>query len=566
MKSEYSGRKWMGLSGVRLSFMIGAVASAGFLLLGYDQGVMSGLLTLPSFTETFPQIDTTRNKAGTSSESTLQGLTIGLYEIGCLIGALSCLWLGDLWGRRAVIWVGTIWMVIGAIIQASSFGLPQLIVGRIIGGIGNGMHTATIPMWQSECSPPHKRGKLVMIEGLLITGGICMAYWIDFAFYWLDPNYPHRSAAWRIPIAWQIFLCLPTFLTILMPESPRWLVLKGRTDEAREVIGCLDETSVDDPETIAKVKEIQESLAVAQSKGLSDVFKNGKEKNLHRALLGIVSQAAQQLSGINLITYYAATLFETNLGLSALLSRILAACNGTEYFIASIVAVYTIETFGRRKLMLFGAAGMCITMAILGGLTAPSSLKKTASGEASNKAPAYAAAVFLFVFNTFFAIGWLGMTWLYPAEICPLSIRAAANGLSTASNWIFNFLVVLVTPISFYQIDYGTYLVFMSLNAIIFFVTFFCFPETAGRSLEEMSGIFEKASTRNPYDVVRIEQRTPRRYDKQGQLLVSDEELGQGIFGDEVVQTKEKSADKDSQPDALRVETHDADSPSTRSG
>ncbi|MCO5613567.1 hypothetical protein L7F22_067844 [Adiantum nelumboides] len=571
MKEEYTGKRWMGLCGVQLSFMIGAVASSGFLLLGYDQGVMSGLLTLPSFTEIFPEIDTTRNKAGTSSESTLQGLTIGLYEIGCLIGALSCLWLGDLWGRRAVIWVGTIWMVVGAIIQASSFGLPQLIVGRIIGGIGNGMHTATIPMWQSECSPPHKRGKLVMIEGLLITGGIAMAYWIDFAFYWLDPSsthtapnsynpqdYPHRSASWRIPIAWQILLCLPTFLTILMPESPRWLILKGRIEEAREVIGCLDETSSNHPETIAKVKEIEESLAAAQNTGLSDVFKNGKEKNLHRALLGIVAQAAQQLSGINLITYYAATLFETNLGLSALLSRILAACNGTEYFIASIVAVYTIETFGRRKLMLFGAAGMCITMAILGGLTAPNSLKKMSNGEASNKGPAYAAAVFLFVFNTFFAIGWLGMTWLYPAEICPLAIRAAANGLSTSSNWIFNFLVVLVTPISFYQIDYGTYLVFMALNAIIFIVTFFCFPETAGRSLEELSGIFEKASTRNPYDVVRIEQRTPRRYDEKGQLLISDEELGQGMFGDEVIKTEKKE-------DAVRIETHDAESPSIRS-
>lgn len=88
-----------------------------------------------------------------------------------MAGALSCLWLGDLLGRRAIIWIGTVWMVIGAIVQASAFGLDQLIVGRVIGGIGNGMHTATIPMWQSECSPPHKRGMLVMVEGLLITGG-----------------------------------------------------------------------------------------------------------------------------------------------------------------------------------------------------------------------------------------------------------------------------------------------------------------------------------------------------------------------------------------------------------
>lgn len=112
----------------------------------------------------------------------------GIVElVGCLIGALSCLWLGDMLGRRAIIWIGTVWMIVGAIIQASSFSLAQLIVGRVVGGVGNGMHTATIPMWQSECSPPHKRGMLVMVEGLLITGGICMAYWIDFAFYWWVP-------------------------------------------------------------------------------------------------------------------------------------------------------------------------------------------------------------------------------------------------------------------------------------------------------------------------------------------------------------------------------------------
>lgn len=373
---------------------------------------MSGLLTLPSFTEVFPEIDTTKNaeaEQGTSTESTLQGLTIGLYEIGCLIGALSCLWLGDLWGRRAIIWIGTVWMIVGAIIQTSSYSLAQLIVGRVIGGVGNGMHTATIPMWQSECSPPNKRGMLVMVEGLLITGGICMAYWIDFAFYWLDPDsrfeegtyslddFPHRSAAWRIPIAWQILLCIPTFITIWMPESPRWLVLRNRKEEARRVLACLDEMDMDDPEVDAKIREIEGSIELAQHVGLKDLFKQGKEKNFHRTVLGFVIQMFQQISGINLITYYAATLYETNIGLSPLVSRIVAACNGTEYFLASFIAVWTIERFGRRNLMLFGAAGMSATMAILAGTTSPAALRPNADGEATRQAPAYVAAVFLFV-------------------------------------------------------------------------------------------------------------------------------------------------------------------------
>jgi sugar porter (SP) family MFS transporter len=407
--------------------------------------------------------------------------------VGCLIGALSCLWLGDMLGRRPVIWIGTIIMVIGAIIQCTSFGLAQLIVGRIITGVGNGMHTATIPVWQSECSPPHKRGMLVMVEGLLITGGICMAYWIDFAFYWLDPaakfgtnapgqtnlynpaDYPHRSAAWRVPVAWQILLCIPTFITIWMPESPRWLILRGRDQEAREVLSSLDELPLDDPEIEMKVKEIQDSLANSgTSRNLSNLFKQGKEKNFHRATLGFVNQMFQQISGINLITYYAGTIFQNNIGMSPLVARIVAACNGTEYFLASFIAVFTIEKFGRRKLMLFGAAGMSMSMVVLAATTCPAALKPDpVTGDATNHGPAYVAAVFLFVFNSFFAIGWLGMTWLYPAEITPLSIRAAANGVSTAANWIFNFMVVLITPIAFATIGYQTYIIFAVISELL---------------------------------------------------------------------------------------------------
>ncbi|CAO1617459.1 unnamed protein product [Parajaminaea phylloscopi] len=531
---DYHGPKYLGLSGAPLSRMIGFAAGAGFLLFGFDQGVMSALLTLPSFTEVFPEIDTSGENA-LSDESTLQGLTIGLYEIGCMIGALSCLWLGDLWGRRAMIWIGTVWMILGAIIQVAAPNIGTLIGGRIVGGVGNGLHTATIPMWQSECSPPHKRGMLVMIEGLLITGGICMAYWVDFAFYWLDPasrfspgsynpdDFPHRSAAWRVPIAWQILLCIPTFITIWMPESPRWLLLRGREQEARQVMASLDELDLKDPEIDVKVSEIQSSIAAASKVGLSDLFRQGRERNFHRMMLGFIIQMFQQISGINLITYYASTLYEQNLGLEPTVARIVAAANGTFYFASSFIAVWTIERYGRRNLMLFGAAGQCATMAILAGTGAHLDVNGTA----------VTAAVFLFVFNFFFAVGWLGMTWLYPAEITPLSIRAAANGISTSSNWLFNFIVVLITPIAFYNIGYHTYTTFCVLNAFILVSTYFLFPETAGRSLEEMSAIFEKSSKYNPYDVVRQEKRTPRRYDKQGNLIQEPGAIEHGLFEDQ---------------------------------
>lgn len=131
-----------------------------------------------------------------------------------------------------------------------------------------------------------------------------------------------------------------------------------------------------------------------------DCFAQNRNRNLHRTVLGYVNQMFQQISGINIITYYAATIFENNIGLSPFVSRLLAACNGTEYFLASWIAVPTIERFGRRQLMLFGAAGQAICMCILAGTTSHPSY-----------GTGIAAAAMLFLFNTFFAVGWLGMTW-----------------------------------------------------------------------------------------------------------------------------------------------------------
>lgn len=138
----------------------------------------------------------------------------------------------------------------------------------------------------------------------------------------------------------------------------------------------------------------------------------------------------QQISGINLITYYAATIYES-IGLDGNLSRLLAAANGTEYFLASWIAVFLIEKAGRRPLMLFGAVGMSLSMVVLAITT---SFTKGDTQQVQT-GPGYVAVVFLFIFNTFFAIGWLGMTWLYPSEIVPLRIRAPSSALSTSANW-----------------------------------------------------------------------------------------------------------------------------------
>jgi len=348
-----------------------------------------------------------------------------------------------------------------------------------------------------------------MIEGALITCGIMISYWVD-----LGLSFAPGSVAWRFPLAFQIVFCIIILVFIPpLPESPRWLILKGRDDEAREVLAALADKDVSDKYVQQEFAEIKDTVLEMSKGSFSDLFTMDRDRNLHRTALAYTNQMFQQISGINLITYYAAVIY-SNLGLSSFLSRLLAALNGTEYFLASWPAVFLVERVGRRRLMLLGAAGQAATMAVLAGVNSQ-----------TTKAAQIAGVVFLFVFNTVFAVGWLGMTWLYPAEIVPLRIRAPANALSTSANWIFNFMVVMVTPVAFNNIGWRTYVIFAVINAFMVPCVYFFYPETAYRSLEEMDTIFHKVQGwKGVFTVVKQAKLEPRWYGKHGELLVNYED------------------------------------------
>ncbi|TAQ90061.1 hypothetical protein B7494_g1618 [Chlorociboria aeruginascens] len=474
-------------------------------LFGYDQGVMGGLLTLGSFVRTFPEIDTVRytTENGYSSSvvnhvSTIQGISVASYNLGCFLGSIITMFIGDLLGRRRVIFLGSSIIVVGAALQASAFSLGHLIAGRVVTGLGNGMNTSTVPTWASETSKSNKRGKMVMVEGAMITGGICFSYWVDFGFSFLEPS----TISWRFPIAFQIVFALLLLAVIMeLPESPRWLILRGKEDEAMSVISALADLPPEDHLVKVEFAEIKDSVLEMSQYGYKDLFTMGPDRNFHRVVLGYVNQVFQQISGINLITYYAATIYSKYIGLTGLLPNILAACNGTEYFMASWVAVYTIEKFGRRSLMLFGAVGMSGSMAILAGMD------YLAQNNRGNSAPGIVQAVFLFVYNTFFAIGWLGMT------------------------------VVMITPVAFSSIGFKTYVIFAVINAFIIPVVYFFYPETAYRSLEEIDTIFRK--TEGWFEVVLIARNEPRRYGEDGQLLIDYEQTDEHVIRQQSIASRE---------------------------
>lgn len=230
-----------------------------------------------------------------------------------------------------------------------------------------------------------------------------IAYWVDYGFYFLE-----GSVRWRFPIAFQSFFTVVVMWGLLyLPESPRWLAMKGRLDEARSVTARLLGKRLDDDEVTSEVQAISEALESQSSKGkfrYRELLTNGPSQNLRRTILGIAAQFFQQICGINLITYYATFLFENSLGFDPGMSRLLAAANGTEYFLASLVALPLIERTGRRKLMLIGAFGMMASMAILAGTVSTGGVRENGAPVLETKY-GVTATVFLFVFNTFFAIG-----------------------------------------------------------------------------------------------------------------------------------------------------------------
>ncbi|QKX56093.1 uncharacterized protein TRUGW13939_03193 [Talaromyces rugulosus] len=484
------------LRGRPLSFVIGIVCALGFMLQGYDQAVANGLLTLDTFVSTFPEIDTLHTSgAQKNHNSTIQGTTVAIYELGCALGALSCMFIGDKLGRRKTIFLAGCVVIVGVIIQTTPFSLAQLIVARVITGLGVGAFTATIPMYVSESVNAKHRGKIVLLEGFFAIGGVALASWIEFGLYYVKNN----SVNWRFPIAFQgLFGIIITSCILFLPESPRWLVRKDRMESAARVLAQLEDADGDSEAVAQGLDSIRQSLQDDQGSERShNPFAFNETRNFNRTMVAIAVNVIAQMTGVNVITFYSDTIFETDLGYSGTTARIISGCLQIWQFLCAGLAVLLIDRFGRRRLLIAASFGMAICQACLAGL----------SSDLSNKSAASASLLFYFLAFFCFPIGLFLLPFMYAAEIAPLQIRAKVAAMSAGANWLFNFLLAEVTPVGFDNIGYKYYIIYSCISAggCAFFY-FFC-PETKGRSLEEIDEIF--VQSKNAFDPVRIAQEMP---------------------------------------------------------
>ncbi|KAJ5092719.1 hypothetical protein N7456_008580 [Penicillium angulare] len=457
------------LRGKSVTWGITVACGAGFFLFGYDQGVFGGILNNEDFLATF-----------NNPNSTIQAQITSTYYLGAVFGALCSRFIGDRIGRRRAIILGCIFLTIGGALQASASTLPHMIVGRIVGGFGTGLNTTAIPMWQVETSKQHNRGRLVIMELVLNIFGIAVTSWMNYGFTYL----PHNSVSWRFPLGFQSFCSIVTLLlTLIMPESPRWLVLRGRLDEAQDILARLASKDPSDPEIAESLQVLVNTVhheQEAETASFRDLLKNDRSQTLRRICLGAGLALMQQACGVNIIANYLPVVLTRSLGFTDRMALIISAVYSHALTLWATTSMLAIDSVGRRPLLLIGAAGQGIAFILI-----------AVGIRLGTHSTSILSVVFIFVYNFFFGISYLHIPWLYPAEINSQSMRNVGTSISTTTNWLFVYVVVMVTPIGMDNLGWSFYLMFGIFNiAFLPFIWLF-YVETARLSLEQIDRVFE---------------------------------------------------------------------------
>ncbi|KAE8217770.1 hypothetical protein CF319_g8213 [Tilletia indica] len=482
-----------------VSIAIAGLASMGGFLFGEDTGQISGLLIMSDFKNRFAtEVDVNNMPI---FNSWLEGLIVSSLSIGTLLGVLIGAPLADKFGRRRAMSIECMIFCAGVVIQVTSFeAWWQIAIGRGVTGVGVGALSAAVPLYQSETVPKEIRGALVATYQLFITIGILVAYLIN-----LGTNELSTSAQWRIPIAIGIvFAAILGFGIQLCPESPRWLVSRGRLDEARKSIATVrgargrkhhdalsgrgtggDEAALRAEQTEALIGEEQQGIIAAirkeQEMGPASwaACFSPKNKVLYRTLLGITLQAGQQLTGANYFFYYGATIFSAVSISGPFTAQIIL---GAVNVACTFLGLYLLERFGRRLPLIFGAIWMAIFLIIYAAIGT--------SGDPTERNTGIGLIITACLFILGYASTWAPGIWLFVGESFPARTRAKQAALATASNWVWNFLIAFFTTPITRDIGFNYGFVFAGCNIANAIVAYFFVYETSNLTLEALDDMY----------------------------------------------------------------------------
>ncbi|KAK7203052.1 general substrate transporter [Myxozyma melibiosi] len=494
-------------------FAIAVFASFGGLVYGYNQGMFGQILNMSSFAKTV--------HPDSISNPTARGLLTSILELGAWVGALSNGYIADRLGRKLCVDVAVFVFVVGVIVQACAKEPSYILGGRFVTGLGVGSLSMVVPLYNAELAPAEIRGALVALQQLSITFGIMVAYWIGYGTNFIGGTGDSQSkAAWLIPICIQILPALILGVGMnFMPQSPRWLMSKGRDEECLQTIARIRHADVEHEIVVLEYLEIkaQQMFDDETSEMLFPEYQDKSAKSsfmlgyhayarlftnkalFKRTSVSILVMLFQQWTGINAILYYAPFIFQ-DLGLTGNSSSLLASgvC-GVVMFLATIPAVLFIDNLGRKPVLICGALGMAVCHFIVAGI---SGAYEDSWG--SHKAAGWVAVVFVWFFVVHFGYSWGPAAWIVIAEIFPLGVRAKGISIGASSNWLNNFAVGMATSDMLDNMRYGTYIFFGIICVIGSVYIYFIVPETKGRTLEEMDELFKDDSGEGKADAERL--------------------------------------------------------------
>lgn len=449
----------------RFPFFCAVLASMTSVLMGYNVAVMSGA-----------QIFMAEDLGVSDTQIELLSGAINIYS---LVGALLAGWTSDRLGRRLTIVLTNGFFLVGPLIMTLAGGYTALMVGRFIAGIGVGYALVIAPVYAAEIAPASSRGLLSSLPEIFINTGVMLSYVSNFAFSALPAH-----LAWRLMFAAGV---VPTvFLAagvLTMPESPRWLAMKGRLDEAKAV---LDRTSDTLAEAEQRLLEIEEVVDAGSNGGGGTWNEVATKAGVRRVLATVLAlQFFQQASGIDSVVLYGPRV----LAMAGVTSNTLLLGLNVLFGVAKagsiLIAMALADRVGRRPLLLVSTGGMTASLLVLGSVFA------AFAGAKDDAAVAAVAVAAVVAFVCTFSVGFGPLAWVYSSEILPLRLRGQGAGLGTAMNRVMSGIVTM-TFISLYGTITmaGAFYLYAAVAAASFVFIYTCLPETRGRNLEDMEQLF----------------------------------------------------------------------------
>lgn len=450
------------------AILLASVAALGGFVFGFDTAVINGAVS--AIRDEF------------AMGSGLTGFAVSSALLGCVVGAWLAGRLADRQGRIRVMLIASVLFTVSAIGSGLAQGPWDLILWRVVGGLGVGAASVIAPAYIAEISPASIRGRLGSLQQLAIVTGIFVALLSDYFFataaggaaevHWLGLE------AWR----WMFFAeAVPAvaygLLALSIPESPRYLVSRGEHDDARQVLSQVLKTGIDE-----RMREIRRTVSMDTRSSFADL--RGTALGLRPIVwVGIALSLFQQFVGINVIFYYSATLWQS-VGFSEEDSLVQTVITSVTNIVVTIIAISVIDKVGRRRLLLTGSVGMVASLATLAFVFATAPLVDGEPALSDSAGPVALVAANAFV--VFFGVSWGPAVWVLLGEMFSNAIRASALGLAAAAQWLGNFAISTTFPALAdlgLGVAYGLYTVFAALS---FFFVLRLVPETKGRQLEDM--------------------------------------------------------------------------------